>query len=126
MTKKEYKQRHYQKHKEYIKKHNNDYYYRVRKSYLQNNKDIYQKINKIHNDNRLSRRRKLLIELKIIKGNQCLKCGYNQEPRILHFHHLRDKLAEVSLLQTEKQMREEAEKCILLCPNCHAIHHLTK
>jgi len=123
---KKQKDRYYKKNKNYIKQKTKEYYFKIQKPYFQQNREEYKRINKIQNNKRLSRRRKLLVELKINKGNKCFKCGYNREPRILLFHHLRDKIKEVSLLQTEKSMKIESEKCILLCPNCHAIEHLTK
>ncbi len=58
-------------------------------------------------------------------GNKCIKCGYDDNPRILHFHHLRDKVKDVSQIANYKAIKEEAEKCVLLCPNCHALTHLS-
>jgi|SRR3990167_9075046 len=122
------KQRHeyYEKNKEQIKQKTKRYYHIVRKKLFQENVEKYRVINKVKNDKRLEKRRKLLLELKEKAGGRCKKCGYNEEIRILHFHHLRDKISEVSLLQSELKIRVEAKKCVLLCPNCHALTHLPK
>ena len=68
---------------------------------------------------------KRITTLRLEKGGKCTMCGYCEEIRILHFHHLRDKKFELSKRgKPINEMREEAEKCILLCPNCHALIHL--
>lgn len=72
------------------------------------------------------KRTQFLIDLRKEKGGKCFKCGYSEEVRILQFHHLRDKLFEVSQrTRSIEAIRAEAEKCVLLCPNCHFITHLT-
>lgn len=58
------------------------------------------------------------------KGGECVLCGYKEEINILQFHHLRDK--KFNLSQQYKpldEMKKEAEKCILICPNCHFLIH---
>lgn len=66
-----------------------------------------------------------LLNLKKERGGKCTLCGYDDEVRILHFHHLRDKKFNLSNYNKPlKEMQEEAEKCVLLCPNCHALTHL--
>jgi len=67
--------------------------------------------------------------LKKEKGGKCNSCGYDEEIRILIFHHLRDKkfgIGEKYMSESLESLRKETEKCILLCPNCHAIEHLSK
>lgn len=52
-------------------------------------------------------------------------CGYAASPRALHFHHIDPSLKAFSLnargaaLSLER-LRAEAQKCVLLCSNCHA------
>lgn len=95
-------------------------------------------INKYHTDeefknkqknnslNRLKKRKELLYFLRIKMGGECTECGYDEEPSILQFHHHeKNKTDNVTNLQTLEKMEKEALKCILLCPNCHALHHLT-
>lgn len=56
----------------------------------------------------------------------CVRCGYS-DYRALQFHHKGDKEAEISkLLQRGfalDKIQKEAEKCEVLCANCHQIEH---
>jgi hypothetical protein len=58
-------------------------------------------------------------------GGRCLICGYDRYVGGLAFHHL-DRATKVTGLAQRGRalaiatLREEAEKCVLLCHNCHA------
>ena len=57
----------------------------------------------------------------------CSKCGQNH-PATLDFHHPDPKQKESSVQKYTsngqfKRAYEEASKCIVLCANCHRIHH---
>lgn len=58
----------------------------------------------------------------------CVKCGENH-PAALDFHHHTPHPSNVkinALLQNKqytKALQEIQEKCIVLCANCHRIHH---
>lgn len=67
-----------------------------------------------------------VIKIKMERGGKCAECGYGDEVRILVFHHLRDKKYEISRMKNAKKIRQETDKCVLLCPNCHALIHLRK
>ena len=61
-------------------------------------------------------------------GNKCVECGYSQNPLILQFHHLnpeqkKDKMARIIQNGNKQEIEDEVKKCIILCPNCHAIIH---
>lgn len=61
-------------------------------------------------------------------GGKCEKCGYNKCESALQFHHLDPTKKEFGLSvkglsQDVDMLRKEAEKCILLCANCHAEEH---
>ncbi len=62
----------------------------------------------------------------IRKSNICYKCGEN-DPVLLTFHHKDGykKIASVSRLYRKgiDIMKEELDKCIILCHNCHMILH---
>lgn len=81
---------------------------------------------KVHERNK-SNYKKWISELRFKKGGKCFKCGYNKCQEALEFHHLnpseKDKnisnLIRISLARAEK----EAEKCILVCANCHREIH---
>ena len=73
------------------------------------------------------RRRKL----KLIKlyGNKCGVCGYDKNYAALEFHHKvpAEKSFQLDLRSLSNRswevILEEANKCLLLCSNCHAEHH---
>ena len=71
-------------------------------------------------------KRQKLTKLKGECGGKCMDCGYKEEIGILQFHHLKgkkDKRFNVASSESYKKMKAEAEKCILLCPNCHTLRH---
>jgi len=76
---------------------------------------------------RIKKLKDFIQQTKIDLGGKCSKCEYNKEPRILQFHHNNgNKKGNISEMKSLKKIREEAKKCILLCPNCHALLHLNK
>lgn len=68
------------------------------------------------------------MQLVIERGGFCEDCGYDKYPEVLHFHHRNpeDKKFNIgrSWTRSLKSMKEEAEKCDLLCPTCHRVRHL--
>lgn len=60
---------------------------------------------------------------------QCSKCGYNEYPVALDFHHLNPKEKDTSVARmlannyTLDKIMDEINKCICLCANCHRIFH---
>lgn len=61
-------------------------------------------------------------ELVAYKGGKCIKCGYNKCLRALSFHHMDDTTKEFTISQLSvsmERMKKEADKCVLLCSNCH-------
>ena len=67
-------------------------------------------------------RKAILVES---KGGCCQKCGYNKFLRALTFHHRDPKLKSFGLSINNlwskpwDKIREEVDKCDLLCSNCH-------
>ena len=63
------------------------------------------------------------------KGGKCIICGYNKCKRSLEFHHengANDKDFSVSKMFGNKSLdliKEELDKCILVCSNCHGEIH---
>jgi hypothetical protein len=58
-------------------------------------------------------------------GGACAICGYSRCLGALEFHHLdrstkRFALAGRGITRSFAEARSEAQKCILLCANCHA------
>jgi hypothetical protein len=86
--------------------------------------------------------RELIDNIKLASG--CIKCGYNRNPRSIHFNHIdpstkyRDRngrtvdIARMTLASGKnsleksrysvKTILEEISKCEILCANCHGEH----
>lgn len=64
----------------------------------------------------------------LYKGGQCSKCGYNKCLDALEFHHLDPSIKEFGIGQkgytkSWEKIKQELDKCILLCANCHREEH---
>lgn len=61
------------------------------------------------------------------KGGKCVNCGYDKHYAALQFHHTDPLTKEVIWtklrLRSWKKIKNELDKCVLLCSNCHAIEH---
>lgn len=75
---------------------------------------------------RVAARRRRMKEILVAEaGGACELCGYDRCAGALQFHH-RDpaqkqfQLGSGGLTRSLERLREEAEKCVLLCANCHA------
>jgi len=65
-------------------------------------------------------------ELIAARGGRCEDCGYAGAIWALEFHHRDPATKEFSLggfLGSIERARLEAEKCVLLCANCHRVRH---
>jgi hypothetical protein len=72
------------------------------------------------------RRRAIKRQLVEEAGGRCIACGFDEHPAALQFHHLDPAsksfgLGLEGLTRSLSRMRAEAEKCVLLCANCHAL-----
>jgi transposase len=71
------------------------------------------------------RRRRLKATLVEEAGGRCRLCGYQRYAGALGFHHVDPatkafSIAEAGATISIARLRAEAEKCVLLCANCHA------
>jgi transposase len=71
------------------------------------------------------RRRKVKTILVQEAGGACCICGYDFNMRALHFHHVepaqkRHEINARGVAIALDKLRVEAQKCVLLCSNCHA------
>ena len=61
------------------------------------------------------------------KGGKCSICGYNRNHKALVFHHLKDKVHSPSAMFSRglpaNEIKDELDKCLLVCANCHAEIH---
>jgi ribosomal protein L44E len=72
---------------------------------------------------RLSRKAQLVLE----RGGRCVDCGYSGSLNALDFHHRDPSSKEFGLGRFTGSLaryRTEAEKCDLVCTNCHRLRHL--
>ena len=58
-------------------------------------------------------------------GGACQLCGYSRCMAALEFHHLDPAektfaVGQHGISRSLAKAREEAQKCVLLCSNCHA------
>ncbi len=62
------------------------------------------------------------------KGGSCEYCSYNHCPVAMDFHHKdpaekKFSMSSRNLYSFNKKVREELDKCLLLCANCHREEH---
>ena len=68
-------------------------------------------------------------KLKLIeyKGGKCSRCGYDKQiPSSYDFHHEDPKQKKFSISGKSwsyEKLQQEADKCVLLCKNCHSEIH---
>jgi hypothetical protein len=70
-------------------------------------------------------RRRVKAKLVAEAGGRCAACGYDRCQAALQFHHLdpalkRFALSHQGVTRSLAKARAEANKCVLLCANCHA------
>ena len=94
-------------------------------------KDHYHRVKEQTNTYHSQTTRALKRKLKLIEmmGGGCSNCGYATNISALHFHHINanEKLfklgARILSNRSWEAILEEAQKCELLCANCHAEEH---
>ncbi len=92
----------------------------IEKKYYEKNKEkVYQR--------KIERRKRIKEEAVQIAGGKCKICGYNKCISALEFHHNKNnKEGNISTFlknESRQKLLKEAEKCILLCANCHRELH---
>ena len=79
------------------------------------------------------RKRAIKQQLIAYKGGRCEYCGYNKCPAALEFHHVDPTKKDFQISQkdingfsvTMETLKQEVDKCKLVCANCHAeLHYL--
>lgn len=107
---------------------NHEKYLEYNRIYLKKRRKLYPEKFKEYSQKQGTKTRQLVKErlhkVRLEMGGKCFRCGYSEYIDILVFHHNNgDKNIEVTKLMREEAIKTEANKCILLCPNCHAIEH---
>ena len=84
------------------------------------------KISKTNSENVISWRKRKKRELIEYKGGKCEICGYDKCDRALQFHHKNPKEKDFQISGKSlsfKNLKNEVDKCILVCANCHCEIH---
>jgi hypothetical protein len=75
------------------------------------------------------RRKKIVAEFAAFKATKsCIKCG-ESHPATLDFHHTDPQKTDKKVYELAKdghfwlRIMREIDKCVVLCSNCHRIHH---
>ena len=74
-------------------------------------------------------RKRDIVQIKLkaleLKGNKCIKCGYDKYYGALHFHHTdsSNKNKDIKRKYSWNLFKKEIDKCIVICGNCHAEIH---
>lgn len=77
----------------------------------------------------VDKRRKMIRRMSLeYKGGKCSICGYKKCAKALEFHHVRTEgkdfgISEKGYTRSWKKVREELDKCVLICANCHRELH---
>lgn len=60
------------------------------------------------------------------KDKPCESCGIKYPPYVMDLHHVEDKTKSINKIWASgsiSALESEIKKCIVLCANCHRIHH---
>lgn len=77
----------------------------------------------------VSKRRRKLKEMVVeYRGGKCVLCGYDRCIWALDLHHVNESTKEFGLsvrgmTRAWEKIKQEADKCVLLCANCHREIH---
>lgn len=88
--------------------------------------------NNCQSDMTIKRRNNKLILIDY-KNGKCEKCDYDKNPQALVFHHIDNKnfifngfRNNINIVELDSYIKEELDKCILICNNCHIEEHINK
>lgn len=64
----------------------------------------------------------------VYKGGRCQNCGYDRCAEALEFHHIENSEKDFGIsargyTRSWLKIRQELDKCVLLCANCHRELH---
>lgn len=74
------------------------------------------------------RRRRIKLKAVAYKGGRCQNCGYDKCVGAMDFHHTNPHEKDFTISGNAGRweiIKEELDKCELLCKNCHAEQHYT-
>lgn len=110
------------------------YYTENKKAVLKRSKDYYHRDRAVRRQRALDNQRTRSEEWKkhIPQKIACSECGYDKHFAALEFHHVDPATKEYGISrlmhsnltpERVKLFKKELKKCIILCSNCHRIHH---
>ena len=74
-----------------------------------------------------NRKRMTIVRLKQEFGGECEICKFSEHLGALQFHHKNPKTKKFHISQVRglpfEEIRKEAQKCALVCGNCHTMIH---
>jgi len=75
--------------------------------------------------------RRTKIEAILYKGGRCESCGYDNldYPEVFDFHHINPSIKDFAIakrMRSVSGVKNELDKCVLLCSNCHRILHSSR
>ncbi len=80
-----------------------------------------------HNEMTKERQRGLKKRALDYMGGRCTNCGYNKYDGALEFHHVNPKEKDFTISKVRSLsldgIKDELDKCIILCSNCHRERH---
>jgi len=82
-----------------------------------------------YNIQAVAKRRRKIKQMAIeYKGGKCMICGYDKFACALDFHHLDESkksfdLSTKGLTRSWEKTKNEIDKCVLVCANCHREIH---
>lgn len=71
-------------------------------------------------------RRRIKEALTLAMGGECAACGLETHQAVYDFHHMDPNQKDLNISGSTRSfasLTKEASKCILLCANCHRLHH---
>ncbi len=99
--------------REQLVQYQRDYYQQHKARMLQRTRDRY------------NNQREKISAIKLESG--CIRCGFNENPATLDFHHTDSSTKEGTIASFANRsaawVQAEIKKCIVLCANCHRIEH---
>lgn len=127
--KKQYQREYYLKHKANIQASRRKHYVAHKEAYLAS-KRRFSRHNPDANKNEWRKRKEIGHKMRqqsiAYLGNKCCECGLIDDPIIYDFHHLRDKKAGIARMLHSRSwtaIKQELDKCCLLCVLCHRKAH---
>ncbi len=96
--------------------------------YMKDGRRTHSYCKKCVNEQTIERQRALKLSAIEYKGGVCHDCGKRYHPAVYDFHHLNPSDKDFNIghrksLKFSQELKDELDKCVLLCSNCHRVRH---